>query len=226
MKFIDPSETDLSPTPAHYEGYRAFYVIHMRAPNNRSAPKSSGEHPGYNDIANGLDSRVSRFLDRIHEDENFDKECCLFEFSMHTTLLNHAANCTIDTKGWGLIPCEETKSRDDNDDFDTKPVPKESEQPLMFREAFISHSLRPAHEVLERLRWDSAYDICKYMIGYKDRHEGLMEMPAENWMRRAKFEEKDWIPESRIQYFKEKGSDIRVWDRATKTDLVFCSTNS
>ena len=113
-----------------------------------------------------------------------------------------------------------TKRPNDTCDHDTKPISDPSDLKVS------SHFLRPAHEILERLRYDRCYDICKYVIGYKDRHEGLMEMPAEKWIKKAKFEEKDWIPESRIQYFKEKYCGIRVWDRATKTDLIFKPTEN
>ncbi|KAM3068732.1 hypothetical protein ACMFMG_010909 [Clarireedia jacksonii] len=85
-------------------------------------------------------------------------------------------------------------------------------------------SLRPAKDILSRLRHDPKYDIERYVIGYVDRHsEGLKRKNAGDWARDTTDEE--WIPEHRIVYFAEKGAPdgVYVWDREGRVDGIFGS---
>jgi uncharacterized protein (UPF0248 family) len=79
--------------------------------------------------------------------------------------------------------------------------------------------LRPALDVLSRLKHDSALDLDDYVVGYTDRHAGIQEKAAGEWVSESTDEE--WIPQGRIQYFKRVSDGKRVWDRATKYDCVF-----
>jgi uncharacterized protein (UPF0248 family) len=82
-----------------------------------------------------------------------------------------------------------------------------------------ARKLRPAMDVLSRLRHDTTFDLDDYVVGYTDRHAGIMEKAAGAWVSESTHEE--WIPQGRIQYFKRVSDEVRVWDRATKTDFVF-----
>ena len=185
-------------------------MIHL---NSEGFPVGSG-------FPDSLNNRILRFLTRVREDEQFNQECCQVDSLVHSTLPDRVPYWKVDSKDWGLILCEDTELPDDMKNIQKAPDSEKLGVPPGLRES-SGQSLRTAREVLERLRWDPAYDICKFVIGYKDRHEGLMEIPAEKWMKRSKSEEKDWIPESRIQYFKTEENETRVWDRATKTDSIF-----
>jgi uncharacterized protein (UPF0248 family) len=80
--------------------------------------------------------------------------------------------------------------------------------------------LRPASEVLSRLRHDRTYNIDDCLVGYKDRHMNkLQEKPAADWITETTHEE--FIPQHRIEYIR-KGGEI-IWDRQAKIDKVFNS---
>src|SRR5690606_3929250 len=81
--------------------------------------------------------------------------------------------------------------------------------------------LRPAHDVLNRLKWDSTYDIKDYVVGYDDRFLGIMEMGVEAWQSELTGEE--WIPMHRVVYFKKVSDGMIIWDRRLALDSVFGS---
>lgn len=60
------------------------------------------------------------------------------------------------------------------------------------------------------------------MIGYLDRHTGIKEMPVGWWKGEDKTEE-EFIPQSRIKYYKRRSDGVVVWDRVLKVDLIFGS---
>ena len=85
-----------------------------------------------------------------------------------------------------------------------------------------SRPLRPALDILHRIQHDTSMDSSDFIIGYLDRHTGLLEMPLEWWVGKdATCEE--FIPQSRIRYFKRKSDGVVVWDREERKDLVFGS---
>lgn len=80
--------------------------------------------------------------------------------------------------------------------------------------------LRPAQDVLNRLRWDPEMDSADYVVGYLDRFDGAMERSLDEW--KAEQTDEEFIPQHRILYFK-KSDGVVVWERKTRTDLVFGS---
>ena len=85
-----------------------------------------------------------------------------------------------------------------------------------------SRPLRPALDVLHRIQHDPNMDSNDFIIGYLDRHIGLQEMPLEWWVSKDATSE-EFIPQSRIRYFKRKSDDNVVWDREERKDLVYGS---
>jgi uncharacterized protein (UPF0248 family) len=83
----------------------------------------------------------------------------------------------------------------------------------------VPGKLRPALEVLSRLKHDARFDLDDHVVGYTDRHSGIMEKPAGVWIMESTDEE--WIPQSRIQHFRRVSDNCVIWDRVTKKDLVF-----
>jgi uncharacterized protein (UPF0248 family) len=83
--------------------------------------------------------------------------------------------------------------------------------------------LRPASDVLSRLRYGGDYDIDEFVVGYKDRHSArLMEKPAVQWAKDTTDEE--FIPEHRIEYFKrcdKDGKEEVLWDKSLRLDKIF-----
>ncbi|KAL3428167.1 duf455 domain-containing protein [Phlyctema vagabunda] len=104
--------------------------------------------------------------------------------------------------------------------------------------------LRPAADVLSRLRHDDAYKLDDFVVGYEDRHAGIMEKAAADWITETTSDQ--FIPQSRIVYFRDtsprtsafgehvpgppvsghfrdhgSGGGGKVWDRRSKRDLIF-----
>lgn len=85
-------------------------------------------------------------------------------------------------------------------------------------------SLRPAKDILSRIRHDPALDDDQFIVGYHDRHADVMEMPVTAWTGGGDFTEEEWIPQHRILYFRRKGENgQKVWDRKERIDLLFGS---
>jgi uncharacterized protein (UPF0248 family) len=86
-----------------------------------------------------------------------------------------------------------------------------------------TNKLRPASDVLNRLRYGGEYDIDEFVVGYKDRHSSrLMEKPAVQWAKDTTDEE--FIPEHRIEYFKRystEGNEEILWDKSARLDKIF-----
>lgn len=80
---------------------------------------------------------------------------------------------------------------------------------------------RTAADVLNRLRWDPAMDSGDYIVGYEDRFVGAMERGLEAW--KSEQTDEEFIPQHRILYFKRKSDQVIVWERRTRTDLLFGS---
>jgi poly(A) polymerase Pap1/uncharacterized protein (UPF0248 family)/endonuclease/exonuclease/phosphatase family metal-dependent hydrolase len=97
--------------------------------------------------------------------------------------------------------------------------------------AVTTHShagkLRPASDVLHRLRWDSSMDSGEYIVGYEDRFLGIRERALDSW--KLEQTDEEFIPQHRIVYFRRKAhgsetvADAIVWDRRTRKDAIFGS---
>ncbi|XP_012589004.1 PREDICTED: leukocyte receptor cluster member 9 [Condylura cristata] len=85
--------------------------------------------------------------------------------------------------------------------------------------------LRTASAVIQRIRWDPRLDPADFSVGYIDRFLGVREEPFGAFC---------WdeplaalgpgvlaVPQHRVRYFRHRGR--LVWDRASRTDLVFGS---
>ncbi|XP_040107800.1 leukocyte receptor cluster member 9 isoform X1 [Oryx dammah] len=85
--------------------------------------------------------------------------------------------------------------------------------------------LRTADAVIQRIRWDPRLDPADFSVGYVDRFLGVREEPFLSFC---------WdeplaalapgvlaVPQHRVRYFRFRGR--LVWDRASRTDLVFGS---
>ncbi|USW53880.1 hypothetical protein Slin15195_G071990 [Septoria linicola] len=80
-----------------------------------------------------------------------------------------------------------------------------------------SHRFRTAAQAMHRLKWDEKHKSIHYEVGYKDRFDGLMWKPLEEWQ--AHTEEEDFIPEHRVEYLKQKDAPRRVvWSKKQRYD--------
>lgn len=126
---------------------------------------------------------------------------------------------SMDDKDWSLVPDKQDFDKDfgDPDDEDTKAERTPSLVPSMppTPSQAPAKPLRPALDVLNRIRHDPNLDEDDYLIGYLDRHLGIMTMPVSLW-KAGDATDMEFIPQSRIQYFERKSDGVRIWDRAMK----------
>lgn len=84
-------------------------------------------------------------------------------------------------------------------------------------------SLRPALDVLSRLRHDPTFSSEAFTIGYLDRHSPeVMELPLASW-KVGDVTDEEFIPQHRILWFKRDADGKKVWDRKERYDEVFGS---
>lgn len=103
---------------------------------------------------------------------------------------------------------------------------------VVAEEAQERKRLRPAEDVLHRIKWDPDRKPDEYIVGYEDRFEGVLEMPFGECVAsltcvicrlcltfNLRFDTQTDIPMHRIRFFKHNG--VIVWDRRTKLDNFF-----
>jgi uncharacterized protein (UPF0248 family) len=92
-------------------------------------------------------------------------------------------------------------------------------------------SMKTADDVISRIEWDNQLDKRYFRVGYTDRFLGLQEKPFSDFDFKVDLSTVSdrhsnilAIPKHRIQYFKYHNEII--WDKETRTDLMFGSTGN
>jgi poly(A) polymerase Pap1/uncharacterized protein (UPF0248 family)/endonuclease/exonuclease/phosphatase family metal-dependent hydrolase len=83
-----------------------------------------------------------------------------------------------------------------------------------------NRKLRPIQDIISRLKWDEAFDVNDYVVGYEDRFTGVMEMDLVNWKTEAT--DLEFIPMHRIVWIQNRDGK-KVWDRRLRYDSLFQS---
>ena len=78
-------------------------------------------------------------------------------------------------------------------------------------------------DIINRIIWDSKFDLSSYIIGFLDRFEGQLEVGVESWKKESTDEE--FIPQHRVLYIRNVDGEV-VWDRRRRIDKIFFSGNS
>lgn len=86
-------------------------------------------------------------------------------------------------------------------------------------------ALRPAKDVLNRIRHDPTLNVDDFVIGYHDRHlSEMQEMDVSAWKGGGDTTDEEWIPQHRIEYFRRKDETGRkIWHRSRRLDRLFGS---
>lgn len=85
-------------------------------------------------------------------------------------------------------------------------------------------TLRPASDILSRIRHDPDLDESDYVVGYHDRHEPeAVEMAVSAWKGGGDVTDEEWIPQHRILYFRRDSDGEVVWHRGQRLDKLFGS---
>ncbi|KAI9832632.1 MAG: hypothetical protein M1819_004217 [Sarea resinae] len=180
-----------------------------------------------------LDKCLDRFLSKMQGDrKHYDETSSWVGISLVKP--DEVQYLVLDNREWGDFPTdlEEEGSDDDEDDHSPTLELQSSPHKLPIRPATLVRSstpvarskLRPASDVLNRLRWDPNLDPSTYIVGYEDRFVGAREMTLERW--KTEQTDEEFIPQHRILYFKKKGEGGAgevVWERKTRIDRVFGS---
>lgn len=103
----------------------------------------------------------------------------------------------------------------------TKRTRKENQRSTSSQQVSFT-SLRPVHDVMNRIRHDPDLRASDYVVGYKDRHVGIMEKAVEDWSFDG-VEEEEFIPLHRVVYFRRVSDNHVVWDRERRIDEIFGS---
>ncbi|KAH8689073.1 DUF455 domain protein [Talaromyces proteolyticus] len=122
-----------------------------------------------------------------------------------------------DDFGQDLSNSPETDDIDDGQ----RNLPLRNARPAPSTQVTGGPKLRPADEILSRLRWDTSFDSADYVVGYVDRFIGEKEVPIDRW--KSEQTDDEFIPMHRVLYFKRRSDGERVWDREKRIDLIFNS---
>ena len=223
-----------SNTAAETKDYYGCYLIGLSRSTN-ATPTSDKEDRQL--AKQSLQKIVDSFLDRLKGDEkNYDSSMSWIGASLARPA--DVKGMTLDDREWGDYAAETEPDSDDEEDpdsdiedTDTLPIQRAVPQrPKPTATPLSASKLRPASDVLHRLRWDPSLDPAEYIIGYEDRFLGAQEISLEKW--KTEQTDEEFIPQHRILYFKkrggggvtgETGSAEIVWERATRIDRIFWS---
>ncbi|KAF9731735.1 hypothetical protein PMIN07_007229 [Paraphaeosphaeria minitans] len=178
-----------------------------------------------------LQKVFDRFLNLVRADDRYyDESSAWIGISLAKPV--EVKDLQFDVREWGDYMPDMEPHSDDEEDFDEteddfapstarklpiRPAPSATSTPVS------SNKLRPASDILNRLRWDSNLDPSDYIVGYEDRFLGAKETTLEKW--KTEQTDEEFIPQHRILYFKKKSEDGGevVWERATRIDKIFGS---
>lgn len=178
-----------------------------------------------------LEKVLDRFLTQLRSDEkNYDSNTSWIDASL--VKRRDVKALQLDEREWGHYVMNMDSDSEDEQELEeeleeageAKPQRAIPQRPKPTATPLSSSKLRPASDVLNRLRWDPSLDPSDYIIGYEDRFLGAKETGLERW--KTEQTDEEFIPQHRILYFKKRGEDGGaevVWERATRIDKIFGS---
>lgn len=212
--------------------YHGCYLIGLqKTESSLVVPKDCDERQA---AKQSLEKVIDRFLSSLRTDEkNYDASTSWVNASLVTQHGVQSQQLRLDDREWGDYAMEIEPDSDNEEEMDENDEESDLSK-LPFRTKPTSTStpvssakLRPASDVLNRLRWDPNLDPADYIIGYEDRFLGAKETGLEKW--KTEQTDEEFIPQHRILYFRKKFNDEGdgkgeiVWERATRIDKVFGS---
>ncbi|RAQ60017.1 poly(A) polymerase pla1 [Aspergillus flavus] len=220
--------TDMEEVGETTKEYQGCYLIGLTRESTPGATPLSDADRQSAQIS--LLAVLNSFAEQIREDENyFDSSSSWVDVSLVQP--SALSGLRVDISNWGNGAYDEASFDDDEDEIELEDEEDEELVQARLRTMPIRGTkavampegakLRSASDVLNRLRWDAEFDIENYIVGYDDRFLGEREMPAGQW--KADLTDEAFIPMHRILYFKRKSDGVKVWDRETRTDLLFGS---
>ncbi|PGH28262.1 hypothetical protein AJ80_00153 [Polytolypa hystricis UAMH7299] len=240
------SSNNNSPDDKEYQG---CYLIGLKlSPSSTDDPSAPSLLPSKSDrkhVQDALQASLDRFSEQIHKNtEYFDAASAWVDVSQ--IKVADLGELKLDEREWGdyVVPADDEYSDsdaadgDDEHDFDIDDedeaaisealeVKRSKKNKLITTNTntnsapVSARKLRPASDILNRLRWDPHLDSADYIVGYEDRFLGTRELALDRW--KTEQTDEEFIPLHRVAYFKRKVDGVVVWDRSQRRDEIFGS---
>lgn len=176
---------------------------------------------------------VDRWITQVRDDALTPKGDCFIEATLISPDNFESADFVPCTRSWPrtikTVDCKKRSQAEDT--FVSPPNSSKYRKKNITPKTTISEpqsKLRPAADVLKRLKHDPSLNIDEFVVGYLDRHEEkVQEKSASSWVRDTTDEE--WIPEHRIVWFKRcpaQGESEIMWDKPKRLDKIFKESGS
>jgi uncharacterized protein (UPF0248 family) len=183
-----------------------------------------------------LQTTVEQFVDEILSDKEYYDPASSWVNAM---LVKQAEvkDLKLDGREWGEFLITEESDTEDEPDEDvamldgdasdgavggaTSAKRKGRKTPASTTVSAPGKKLRPATDILNRLRWDPNIDSSDHVVGYQDRFLGVRELALDRW--KTEDTDEEFIPQHRIVYFRRISDGLVVWDREARKDEVFGS---
>jgi uncharacterized protein (UPF0248 family) len=211
------ADKDTNETDTYYHG---CYLIGLSRNVEAEIPESKEERAH---AKQAIQKTFDHFLTQVQTDAKYyDPESSWVGVSLAKP--HDLKDLTLDNREWGDYITDNESDSDDEDetpDNADEAAPQPSHK-LPHRPSAPSTSipvsatkLRPASDILNRLRWDSNLDPGDYIVGYEDRFLGAKETSLGRW--KTEQTDEEFIPQHRILYFKKRGEGVGggkiVWER-------------
>ena len=183
-----------------------------------------------------LRTALERFGHQIHSDEKYFDATSSWVDVVHVKQ-SELGDLKLDDRVWGDYVTQEDESDtedeaeetalelDDDDEAAAAAAssakPKNPPASRATTKPGTTKKLRPANDILNRLRWDPNLDSSDYVVGYEDRFLGTREMALDRW--KTEQTDEEFIPQHRIVYFRRRSDGVVVWERETRKDEIFGS---
>lgn len=212
--------------------YQGCYLIGLSKKESSTGPlKTESDRRTAHGV---LQSVLGAFSERTRGDRKyFDPKTSWLDVTL--VKRSELGELKLDHSTWGDSMAQDYESDSDSEDDEeaseleddnfrtsatsTKPSAKSKKTARSGPAA--AHKLRPATDILNRLRWDPDMDSGNYVIGYEDRFLGVREIGLEKWTSEQTDEE--FIPQHRILYFRRRSDRVVVWDREARKDDIYGS---
>jgi uncharacterized protein (UPF0248 family) len=185
-------------------------------------------------LAHGvLQAILDQFADQIHNDKKYFDATSTWVDVAHVKQ-SELGNLRLDHREWGDYLMQEEESDTEGEDEDADVDLDEHGEAISSVKPKIplrgsksttrptnTKKLRPAADLLNRLRWDPNLDQSDYIVGYEDRFLGVRETALDHW--KTEKTDEEFIPQHRIMYFRRKSDGVVVWERETRRDEIFGS---
>ncbi|ODH24416.1 hypothetical protein ACO22_05312 [Paracoccidioides brasiliensis] len=229
-----------TPTQEERE-YQGCYLIGLAKADERADPANAASKPDRKLAWDTLKASLDQFASLIRNDKKY------FDSTFAWVDVSHVKQADLgplelDSRDWGDYTIQDGDF-DENSDSEVDELDlhlDEDDGATAETQLLLSTSrrnihksgvaankpvstakLRPASDILNRLRWDPSHDSSEYVIGYEDRFLGAKEIPLDRW--KTEQTDEEFIPLHRILYFKRKGDGKVVWDREARSDDIFGS---